>query len=266
MTIETILAYVGIALAVIGLIASYYFYKLSIRKKEPIYSIKSNNLVSGSTSTLENLTIAYKKRKVENLTVSKILFYNRGAETINKQELETINRLRISSETCRVLDASLLQANNISNNVSVSYDKDGNNVFVDFDYLDKNQGAVVQVIHTGLSSKNIGLYGDIKGVQNLRQVDPKQLLISSPLTKTGRRIVWITVSVASLGLYFINFQNDVFSSLRDSGNLFLWLVALLIASGTIVSTGFLIMLAVDFLNRFFRPSRVIPKGLENFDE
>ena len=45
-TIGTILGIVGIVLTI-----------RSIKKKEPIYSIKSNNLISGSASILENLHI-----------------------------------------------------------------------------------------------------------------------------------------------------------------------------------------------------------------
>src|SRR5688500_3410655 len=94
--------YIGYALAVLSLIYAYYHYRKGLKIKEPVYSIKSNNLISGSTSTLENLNISYKDYKVENLTVSKILFYNRGAETINRQDIETINPLKISSETCNI--------------------------------------------------------------------------------------------------------------------------------------------------------------------
>jgi Ca2+/Na+ antiporter len=63
---------VGAIFFIIGLIPAYYFYVKSIRIKEPIWSIKSNNLISGSVATLKNLSIAYKKHKVENLTVSKV--------------------------------------------------------------------------------------------------------------------------------------------------------------------------------------------------
>lgn len=114
---------IAIVLFVIGLIPRYYFYKRGIRMKEPVYSIKSNNLISGSAATPENLNISYKKRKVENLTIPKILFYNRGAETITWQDFETINHLSISSETCKILDGSVLQSNNISNNISVRYNR-----------------------------------------------------------------------------------------------------------------------------------------------
>ena len=122
---------IGVILAIVGIALSVR----SIKKKEPIYSIKSNNLISGSVSTLNNLLISYNNQRIENLTVSKILFYNRSSETINKQDIQTINPLTISSETCNILDASLLQANYPSNNFIVTRDTATEDVSIDFDYL-----------------------------------------------------------------------------------------------------------------------------------
>ena len=98
------------------------------------------------------MTVNYKEEKVENFTVSKILFYNRGRETINKQDITTISPLRVSSGNYHILDASILQVNKTSNNFKINLDREKENVYLDFDYLDKNQGAVIQVVHTGLSS------------------------------------------------------------------------------------------------------------------
>ena len=106
------LGIIGLILAVVGIVLSLK----SIRKKEFVYSIKSNNLISGSISKLSNLVILYNTNQIENLTVSKILFYNRGSETIHQQDIKTINPLMISSETCKILDASVLQVNHPSNN------------------------------------------------------------------------------------------------------------------------------------------------------
>jgi hypothetical protein len=129
---------VGAIFFIIGLIPAYYFYVKSIRIKEPIWSIKSNNLISGSVATLKNLSIAYKKHKVENLTVSKVLFFNRGQETITNQDINTVNHLSIASETCQILDAFVLQRNKESNNFEIAYDESLQAVSIDFDYLDKN--------------------------------------------------------------------------------------------------------------------------------
>jgi hypothetical protein len=170
MTTETILTYLGLVLGIIGLIASYYFYKLSIRKKEPVYSIRSNNIISGSKSKYENLRVLYINKEVENFTVSKILFFNRGSETITRKDIETSYPLRVSTKDCQLLDAFVLQINKPSNNFTLTWDKSGDFVYIDFDYLDKNQGGVVQIAHTGLSSDNIKVEGDIMGVQALPEV------------------------------------------------------------------------------------------------
>jgi hypothetical protein len=84
MTTEIILAYLGLALGGIGLVASYYFYRKSIRIKEPVYSIRSINVISGYSSVFENLEVSYKGEKVESFTVSRVLFFNRGAKSLKE--------------------------------------------------------------------------------------------------------------------------------------------------------------------------------------
>lgn len=169
---DRILALVGVILGILGIVFSYYFYRRSIRAKEPVYSIKSNNLISDSRFTLEKLNITYGsgKQKIQNLTVSKVLFYNRGAETINRADIETKNRVSISPRNSEILDVSLLQANNDSNNSGLLWHESGEFLYIDFDYLDKNQGAVIQVIHTGLSSDDLQVIGDIKGTRELTKI------------------------------------------------------------------------------------------------
>jgi len=110
------------------------------------------------------------------------------------------------------LDGSLLQANNPSNNIRVRYDPSPKTVFIDFDYLDKNQGAVIQVVHTG-SFDNLNINGDIMGVQKLSQVDPKQLKVYKPMEVSDKRILGIALLVGIIGFYVGNFQRDFARSL-----------------------------------------------------
>src|SRR6266545_4481769 len=133
--------YIGYGLAIVGIIVSYYFYIKSKRNKEPVYSIKSVNVISDYSSKYQALKVIYRGSKVENFTVTKILLYNRGAETITKQDIETINHLRIiGKDTTALLDAKILQANNASNNFDVFLDKEpyieqkAKIYLIDFDY------------------------------------------------------------------------------------------------------------------------------------
>jgi len=243
---DTIINY---TIGILGLILAYYFYKKSIRIKEPVYSTKSNNLISGSVSTLENLNISYKRQKVENLTVSKILFYNRGAETITRQDTKTLNHLSISSETCRILDGSILQVNNPSNNLTVQYDNDNKNVHIDFDYLDTNQGAVIQVIHTGLSSNDLWMDGAIMGVQRLVNIPLDRLM-----TKQNRKSLYPTIARVLIISISLGFYIYLSSRPNNYGSLITVLLVFLI----------LPTIAILWGSEIFYYSK-IPKGLEQFD-
>jgi hypothetical protein len=255
---ETFLTYAGFILGIIGLVASYYFYRKSIRIKEPVYSIKSNNLISGSASTLENLSVIYKDEKVNNLTVSKVLFYNRGGETITGKDIVNRNFLKISSKSCDVLDSSVIEVNNSSNNFSVYYDKPSKIVAIDFDYLDQNQGAVIQVIHTGLSSEDITVQGDVMGVQNIVNLRPDRFSVYKTEMSIGLRLI---VSLISISIILGSFW---WASSRQQYPLIL---NLFLAAGIV---GILIGIIGDLsvfspfisLPAWLRRSSEIPRGLE----
>jgi len=266
---ETTLTYWGFAIGVVGTILSVVGIYLTIKsnkKKEPVYSIKSVNVISDYSSKYNNLTVAYKGEKVENFTVSKVLFYNRGAEIIDRQDLITKFHIRILAVECKVLDARLLQINNSSSDFKVEMDRVNEWIVIDFDYLDTNQGAVFEIIHTGTNSENIAFFGDIKGVQKLEQVLPDKLIKSVPVSVRSKTIIGISAFVAIIGLYLLYFQRDFSMSLFDSYPWFVGVFALLIFA---FSGGFalLILLAiVAYIRGIFVPSNMIPRGLEQFVE
>mgnify|MGYP001766436755 CR=1 FL=1 len=76
---------IGIIGIVIGIFGSYYFYRKSLREKAPCWVIRSNNLVNGFSSKVQNLQVLFKGNQVENLTISKVVFWNNGKETIKKR-------------------------------------------------------------------------------------------------------------------------------------------------------------------------------------
>lgn len=170
MDFERIGLIVGIFSIFIGIIISYYFYRKSLKIRQPYWAIRSNNLIYGFCNIVDDLEITFESEPVENLTISKIIFWNNGLETINYDDLTTINPLRIKgiSET-KILQASIIRSNNKSSNFTLEYFKEDNKVKINFDYLDQNQGVVIQVIHTGKSSKDIEILGDIKGVKSITQ-------------------------------------------------------------------------------------------------
>jgi len=250
---------IAIIFFVIGLIPTYYFYRKSLRIKEPIYSIGSRNVISDYSSKYKNLTVSYKNEKVENFTVSRVLFFNHGAMTLDRNDIATRNQLRIIAKSGNILDATVLQVNNPSSDFKVSLDRANGSIIVEFDYLNQDHGAVIEVIHTGLASKDIELVGDIKQVKSLKRLLPMSLGIVP--TSRWRRLVNIagTLSMALiLGIYLVSFfQEWISATAFGPQHLFLIVGSLLFSW-----MSWHAIVTRDYLN--LKPA--LPRGLERFFE
>jgi hypothetical protein len=251
--VESIVNYtigvLGLILAIVGI----YLTIKSNKKKEPVYSIKSNNLISDYASKYKNLNVSYNRKKVENITISKILFYNRGAETITQDDIYLIkNRPRIvPKEGVKILDASILQTNNPSSEIHVPETplRDNNEVLIWFKYLDQNQGAIYQVIHTGLSSEALDVRGDIIGVQKLVKVPPDKFKPPPNLrTSLFAILLRLLFMIPTIGFILI---------FGEPLNLRLLLIFTMI-----------LFVVFDFIPLVFRVMKgsSVPKGLEKFNE
>lgn len=189
----TILSFLLTLLSVILAIA---FFIRSKRAKEPRFAIRSFNLVRDFVGRLEALEMLYAGQRIGNLTVTKIAFWNNGAETMNQEDIASADPLVAKlKEEYTILDASVLFMKNDANQFSIDVSEDGSQLLLTFDYLDKDEGAVIQILHTGKSSKDVELSGTIKGggkpfqqhVPRLRSLDILLRTLPPPLLSRARR-------------------------------------------------------------------------------
>lgn len=147
----------------------------SRRVKRASWAIRSNNLFAGFTATLPALDIRYANQKVENLTVSRVLVWNSGTETIDGRDVAEAHPLRVAGVgSARVLDVTLLKANSEPCQFGARLEPNDGAVYLHFDFLDRDQGAVIQITHTGTSSKDVLLLGTIKGAGIPRKREIRQ--------------------------------------------------------------------------------------------
>lgn len=159
---------VGIGGIIFGLIFGYIFYRRTRRVRIPIWSVRTNNILQGYTSKLSNLDIKYKGMSVENLSITKILFWNKGAETIDRGDIAEADPVRIEAVgDIFILDVRVIQVNSKSSQFFISVYDDQKSAVLNFDYLDRGKGVVLQIVHTGTSSKDIAVLGSIKGVDKI---------------------------------------------------------------------------------------------------
>lgn len=166
--------FVGLVVGIIGVIVAVYFHRRGQRLKKPCWTIKTNNLIQDYSSELSKLRVLYEKEEVEDISTSKIIFWNEGKETINSDDIPKAAPLKIEAKNNAILlETDVLQSNNKANRFSVIPEDDKRSVQLSFDYLDHGNGAVIQVIHTGTTSDDLKLTGDIKGVKTIEKKVPE---------------------------------------------------------------------------------------------
>ena len=182
---------------------------------------------------------------------------------LKKDDIETVNRIRISTtKEVSLLDAKILASNNHSSQFEVNLDEENNCVYLEFDYLDEKQGAVVQVIHTGSSSQDLEVIGDIKGVKFIthKGLTSKWVKLVKRFfpTTIGKKTVYSIKVLALfyfvLGALIIVYGVIYFSSIP---------LEILISSAFFIFASILLYI-IPY--RFLRGNSVVPKGLEIFYE
>ena len=150
---------VAVIAIIIPTIAAAYFYRKSRRVKRLCYAVTTANLIQDYSSKLSGLKIEYKGKNPSSLSVSKIVIWNDGNETINRADIAEADPLRIMIERgVELLDASFVGIIEPGNQFVLDP-----GLLVSFNYLDKDDGATIQLVHTGTPESTIIFYGRIKG-------------------------------------------------------------------------------------------------------
>ena len=268
-----IIGLAGPILAVFSIILAIIFYRRSQRFKEPSWAIKNLVLIEGYSTKISDLEVTFKDQRIENLSVSRIVFWNEGKETIDSKDIAQANPLRISTiDKVNILDAKVIANNNPSSQFDVLDDEKV--ALLKFDYLDHKQGGILQLVHTGNKSTDLILEGDIKGAKLPRKVGfpiftgfsstlPFSLIIKKGTApskiRRGLLLFFIFAYIFALTMIaFFIFPPPIYENASDLP------VVKTIFELLLIFILFILTLVVSYGIRLFR--KRIPRGLEIFDE
>lgn len=196
--------WIGILIGAIGIFLSIYFYFRSIRAKRPYCLTFTHSITSASTVSVRGLEILYRGEPVQNLAVTKFVFWNAGSETINKSDVPDNTPFRIGvTGNAVLLNHSLEFLKNPSNSVTFLEDDAGKGLLVQFDYFDRNDGFVLELLHTAESDKSVEVESTFKGAKPLVRRSAAPLLsLPKPLTKIlaseTRALIGIIIIICTL--------------------------------------------------------------------
>lgn len=159
---------IGFIITIFAIFLTIYFYYKSKKSKKPFYAILNFNLVTNLVSKFESLQICYGSDDIVNLSACKIAFWNEGNDTIDKNDVAPSDPIIFKLDPdCKILDAKILYEKNPVNRFSIDISPDKTSIQVSFDYIDQNEGVIIQLLHTGVNATNIKFQGSIKGVKKI---------------------------------------------------------------------------------------------------
>lgn len=157
-----------LALALMGIILSFVFYYKSIKHKNFSYNLRNFIIIRNKIAVTPELEIFYKKNLIQSLMLTKISFWCSGNLVIDKSDIAEVDPIGIEfSNEISVFDVKIEYQNSFSNNFSVEFIKEKKFIKISFDYMQKNDGVILNIYHNGTSSTHFKVRGSIKGVKRL---------------------------------------------------------------------------------------------------
>ncbi|MGE5604527.1 MAG: hypothetical protein ACM3YE_02415 [Bacteroidota bacterium] len=203
-------AWIGTLIGLISILTSFiislYFYRKSQIGARPAYQMKSIGIINKETNQfLKGINISYKNKEIERLAKTYLFFWNDGEKTINGNDIVPSERIRVSFEEAEILSVEITKKTREVNNFTIELSSSNNGeAFINFDFLDPKDGAVIEFLHTG-KKKYPKIKGVIKGIPKGiidygYVTEPTNLRIR-PNSNIFRKISYKVIKISS----FLNF-------------------------------------------------------------
>jgi hypothetical protein len=120
-------------------------------------------LVRNLVSSVTDIEIKYPGygEPVKNLSVTKVLLFNKGREAIRKSDLAPHDSLKIATAEGVVILGVAIVYYDRATGIAVRRTNDRKEAPIAFDYLDHRQGAVIEIIHTGSTPFDVKVQGTV---------------------------------------------------------------------------------------------------------
>jgi hypothetical protein len=157
-----------------GVIGTFVVYRWQKKERVPYYARRNVLLIKNTIAPIEGVEVHYRghSKNIDNLSVAVIAIWNAGRETLDKAHFTTAKPLRVvACDSVTILGVSIIQCNTDTAQPRCDYHKTKNSADVTFDYLDKNEGFVLQVLHTGINKEDIRIEGAFKGCGDIARYE-----------------------------------------------------------------------------------------------
>lgn len=191
-------------LTIVSFIYAIVTQHINAEKKEFSYSRKFHSLIHKKKGKFEKLSISYDGREIEDLCVSRFTIWNSGNKTLSARDMVDSKELTITAlDGNRILDVEIVACSEVTNDFRVQVINE-HIVRIVYDYVDKKEGVVIQVIHTG-TEDSLTIDCKIKGgrpIKNfINETVPRIIRRYTDEYKFDR--ITVVIAIIMLGLFLV---------------------------------------------------------------
>ncbi|MEK4276491.1 hypothetical protein [Paenibacillus sp. FSL R7-0026] len=184
----------------IGLLASLLFFLLSKSKARLNYHTTKLQIIGNVSLKLPgDFEVTLSGERIESLHKSQLIIWNGGTSTINGTDITKDEPLKVVFDSgTKIFNVSLTGlTREINKFKATSSENTGNEVELTFDFLDKKDGVLIDVLHTEsrLGPRIMGTIKGLDGIVNKGQIDYIDI-------KNQKKIKWksyfLTIGIISI--------------------------------------------------------------------
>lgn len=186
---------ISISLSVLSITLSVVFFFRQRKERHPAYEIR-HKMFPPEGKSFDDLAVAIRagETNVKHLVLSKLVFLNRGKEPVRDVDLSPSDPIRWSwGGDGEILGASIVGSSRSAISPTISVGEDRKELFLDFDHLNQNDFASVEVLHTFVDHPRGEVRGSIIGVQELDDVS----------RRLGRRVSSLFLAMCTSWVLYI---------------------------------------------------------------
>ena len=170
----------SIVLAVLGIFLACYFYFQG--KEYPLLNFYENPAKATliNIGEVSNIKISVEGHgDVKQLTASQIAIWNSGSKSIKRSNVLEPFILYLP-DGIDIIDATIKKTSRDIINFKVEPDFNKDIILISWDILEKDDGAIIQVLHTGNITSETMIGGIIEGQKDINIFEFKKVTSSSP--------------------------------------------------------------------------------------
>jgi hypothetical protein len=166
------LGWLSLFVGLVGLLSSYYFYRVSRKIPDLRAHISKEIIVFARVESNPRLKIYWENKEVKsNILTRNVYIWNAGNKSIKPENI--LSPISLIAKGVEILDASIVKQNrpNIINAQIISDPCDKERIQLDWDILEKNDGFIANLTYAGEAESYPEISGVIEEQRKIRCID-----------------------------------------------------------------------------------------------